>query len=246
MRVCAHSGAVKSQLLLAELHAHTTWSDGTLSLPALVDLYGSHNFDVLCVTDHTLPADNGTRGYVGVHNWRAYLDELASESERARREYGLVLVPGLELTDDHPEPLRSAHALAIGLRTFVTIELGIRYALEEARRAGAALVAAHPHRPEDAGRRTCRFWHERERLARLVDRFELVNRDDVYPWVAEARLPAVATGDFHRREHLNTRKTLLPCARDEAAVVGCLGSAQRLYLAPFPLGVRPVATPIAA
>jgi hypothetical protein len=237
---------VKSQLLLAELHAHTTWSDGTLSLPALVDLYGSHGFDVLCVTDHTLPSDAGTRGCVGAHNWRAYLDDLAGEAARARSEYGLVLIPGLELTDDHPDPLRSAHALAIGLRTFVTIELGMRYALEEARRAGAALVAAHPHRPQDARRRTCRFWHERDRLAQLVDRFEIVNRGDVYPWVAEAGLPAVATGDFHRPEHLHTWKTLLPCAKDAARVVDCLRSRQRLYLAPFPLGVRPVATPLAA
>jgi hypothetical protein len=237
---------VKSQLLLAELHAHTTWSDGMLSLPELVDLYGSHGFDVLCVTDHTLPSDNSAQGYVGVHNWRAYLDELASETERARREYGLVLVPGLELTDDHPDPLRSAHALAIGLQSFVTIELGIRYALEEARRAGAALVAAHPHRPQDKGRQTCRFWHERECLARLVDRFELVNRGDVYPWVAEARLPAVATGDFHRLEHLNTWKTLLPCAKDATAVVNCLRSTRQVYLAPFPLGIRPVEIPLAA
>jgi hypothetical protein len=237
---------VNSPLLLAEQHAHTTWSDGMLSLPELVDLYGSHGFDVLCVTDHTLPSDNGVQGYVGVHNWRAYLDELASETERAQREYDLVLVPGLELTDDHPDPLRSAHALAIGLQNFVTIELGIRYALEEARRAGAALVAAHPHRPEDAGRRTCRFWHERERLARLVDRFELVNGGDVYPWVAEARLPAVASGDFHRPEHLNTWKTLLPCAKDAAAVVECLRSTRRVYLTPFPLGVRPLEVPLAA
>jgi hypothetical protein len=235
-----------SRLLLAELHAHTTWSDGMLSLPELVDLYGTHGFDVLSVTDHTLPSDRGTRSCVGMHNWRAYLDELASEAERAQREYGLVLVPGLELTDDHPDPLRSAHALAIGLQTFVTIELGIRYALEEARKAGAALVAAHPHRPEDAGRRTCRFWHERESLARFVDRFELVNRRDVYPWVAEARLPAVATGDFHRPEHLNSWKTLLPCAKDAAAIVDCLRDGRRLYLAPFPLGARPLEIPLAA
>jgi hypothetical protein len=28
--------------LLCELHAHTTWSDGDLSLRELVDLYGGH------------------------------------------------------------------------------------------------------------------------------------------------------------------------------------------------------------
>jgi hypothetical protein len=42
--------------LLCELHAHSTWSDGDLTLTELVDLYGMHGFDVLCVTDHVLPA----------------------------------------------------------------------------------------------------------------------------------------------------------------------------------------------
>ena len=42
--------------LLCELHAHTTWSDGALSLPELVDVYGNAGFDVLCVTDHSVPA----------------------------------------------------------------------------------------------------------------------------------------------------------------------------------------------
>ena len=43
---------LRTGALLAELHAHTTWSDGSLPLPALVDLYGSRGFDVLCVPDH--------------------------------------------------------------------------------------------------------------------------------------------------------------------------------------------------
>ena len=38
--------------LLCELHAHTTWSDGALSIRELVDLYGRRGFDVLSVTDH--------------------------------------------------------------------------------------------------------------------------------------------------------------------------------------------------
>jgi predicted metal-dependent phosphoesterase TrpH len=43
----------RSGPLLAELHAHTTWSDGALGIPALVDLYGQQGFDVLCITDHS-------------------------------------------------------------------------------------------------------------------------------------------------------------------------------------------------
>jgi hypothetical protein len=43
-------------------------------------------------------------------------------------------------------------------------------------------------------------------------------------WVADRRLPAVASGDFHRREHLATWKTLLPCAKEAGAVVEFLRS----------------------
>ncbi|MBA2742419.1 MAG: hypothetical protein H0U46_10460 [Actinobacteria bacterium] len=44
--------------LLAELHAHTTWSDGDLSIRELVDLYGSTGFDVLSITDHAYREDD--------------------------------------------------------------------------------------------------------------------------------------------------------------------------------------------
>jgi hypothetical protein len=233
-------------LLLAELHAHTTWSDGTLSLPALVDLYGSHGFDVLCVTDHTCRSDEGNRPSIGLHNWRAYLDEVDAEAERARREYGLLVIPGLELTYDDLNPLRSAHALAIGLRRFVSMDGGMSRAVRDARGAGAAIVAAHPHALGENRRGTCRWWSERMEPIVQPDRYELFNRSDVFGWIAEHGLPCVASGDFHRLEHLNTWKTLLPCVANEQAVVACLRSTRRLYLAPFPLGLRPVVERLAA
>ena len=42
----------KESPLLCELHAHTTWSDGDLTVRELCDLYGRRGFDVLAVTDH--------------------------------------------------------------------------------------------------------------------------------------------------------------------------------------------------
>jgi hypothetical protein len=69
-----------------------------------------------------------------------------------------------------------------------------------------------------------------ERLAPLVDRFELFNRETLFGWVAEAGLPTVANGDFHRLEHLGGWKTLLPCAKDEEAVVDYLCSPRPSYL----------------
>jgi predicted metal-dependent phosphoesterase TrpH len=220
---------VKAPPLLCELHAHSTWSDGVFGVRGLVDLYGRAGFDVLAVTDHT------TRdgAHVDAARFPRYLAEIDAEAERALARYGLLLLPGLELTYDDEDPLRSAHAVAVGLRSFVGVEDGIDQALAAARGHGAALIAAHPNHPDKLGAghgRTARFAAEWRGLRGAVDRFELVNRDEVFGWVAEAGLPAVASGDFHRIEHLATWKTMLPCAKREDAVVAYLRSPRPVYL----------------
>jgi predicted metal-dependent phosphoesterase TrpH len=218
----------KSPPLLCELHAHTTWSDGSLTVRELCDLYGRRGFDVLAVTDH---APREAR-QVHAGNFAAYLEELERESARARELYGLLVIPGLELTYDDPDPLRAAHVVAIGLREFVRLDDGLETALASARAHGAALVAAHPYAPEQlagATRTTAAFAAHPE-LAPLVDRFELFNRHTLFAWVAASGLPAIASGDFHRLEHLSTWKTLLPCVKDEAAVVGYLRSTRPAFL----------------
>jgi hypothetical protein len=52
----------------------------------------------------------------------------------------------------------------------------------------------------------------------------------MFPWVAQAGLPAVACGDFHTSEHLQAWKTLIPCAKDERAVVDYLRSPRPAFL----------------
>jgi predicted metal-dependent phosphoesterase TrpH len=222
--------------LLCELHAHTTWSDGSLSLPELVDVYGNAGFDVLCVTDHSVA---GRTAVDNVHpgNYDDYLAAIESEAERAKDAYDLLVVPGLELTYDAERPEASAHGVAIGLREHVGLDEAIEEALTRAREAGAALIAAHPAEPgQRAGRGTTRFACEPGWATSMVDRFELVNRHDVFSWVAEARLPVVATGDFHRHQHLATWKTALPCAKDEEEVVAYLRSGRPAHLVPSAVG----------
>jgi 3',5'-nucleoside bisphosphate phosphatase len=229
----------KIEPLLCELHAHTRWSDGSMTLPDLVDLYGRNGFDVLCVTDHSnrsddpwLPPSAPLRG-VHAGNHHHYLGEVAAQAERARREYDLLVLPGLELTYNDLDPYRAGHAVAVGCRAFVGVDDGLEPALAQAREEGAALVAAHPYRARRASspaRATMRYSREWRSLASLVDRWELFNRHELFGWVAERGLPAVASGDFHRLEHLYGWKTLLPCAKDEEAVVGYLRSARPALL----------------
>lgn len=210
--------------LLCELHAHTTFSDGLLSPPELVDLYGSAGFDVLAITDHVCSKEISHSVTAAEH--RRYLETIEAEADRARAQHGLLVIPGLELTwKDRPE--RAAHALAVGLRDWIGLEGGLDRALRACASAGAALIGAHPYtleQAENAPRATARFSEEREWTREVVHRLELCNRHDFFGWVAQERLPVVASGDFHRLEHLATWKTLLPCAKEEEAVVDYLRS----------------------
>jgi predicted metal-dependent phosphoesterase TrpH len=218
----------KPSPLLCELHAHTTWSDGAFSVRRVCDLYGQSGFDVLAVTDHVTRAGD----HVNAQRFDAYLAEIEREAARAARLYGLLVLPGLELTYDDPDPLLAGHAVAIGLRSFVDVAIGLETALASARASGAALIAAHPYSPEHlsgATRGTAAF-AARPELAALVDRFELFNRCTLFDWVAAAGLPGIANGDFHRIDHLGGWKTLIPSVRSEEAVVDYLRSRRPAYL----------------
>src|SRR5262249_38752762 len=85
----------RARPLVCELHSHTTWSDGELSVPELVDLYGRAGFDVLAVTDHVRrgPLD-GCRS-VRADNFEVYLGEIEDEAERAWWSYGMLVLPGI-------------------------------------------------------------------------------------------------------------------------------------------------------
>jgi len=225
--------------LLCELHAHTRWSDGVLTVAELVDLHGRCGFDVLCVTDHVVRHDDPWRtqglAFRSVEKaaWDEYLMDVEREAARAWRTYGLLVIPGLELTFNHDDPVEAVHAVAIGLRSFVSVDAGIAEAMGTAAEAGAAIIAAHPYDGEPAphtGRLTQRFALD-EGLRGLANRFELFNRGQLYGWVAEAGLPAVASGDFHHPEHLLGWKTLLPSRHEEAAVVDYLRSRRPVFLA---------------
>jgi hypothetical protein len=234
-------------LLLCELHAHTTWSDGHLTLAELVDLYGENGFDVLCITDHSVRLDDPTPTAVDRWTWPAYATAIRAETVRAREQYDLVLVPGLELSDNRDDPDLSAHALALGLGEHIAVDGGIVEALEAANDLRAAVVAAHPYAVGDVTslRATRRIAGQLETFRPLVHRYELFNRHEVFSWVATEGLPPIASGDVHTARHLSSWKTLLPCEKDPTAVVDYLRSSGRVCLMPFAVDRREV-VPLAA
>jgi hypothetical protein len=225
----------RASALLCELHAHTTWSDGELSLPELVDLYGRAGFDVLCVTDHVLRSDDPWptlhgRPCVDEGRFGDYLAEVEEERVRALSTFGLLLVTGLELTYNDPDPDRAFHAVALGPRRLVSMDEGPAAAMERARDLGAAVVVAHPYdlgQSPSPTRWFARHWREVEGL---YHRAELFNGRQLFGWVAEKGLLPVAGGDLHRAEHLPGWTTLIPCEHDADAVVAYLRSRHPVFL----------------
>jgi hypothetical protein len=90
----------KGNWLLCDLHIHTRMSDGKLSLQEVIDLYGQAGFDCIAITDHIL--DELHRSYgknVAPERFPEYLVSLHEAAKMAMNRYGMILLPGAELTN---------------------------------------------------------------------------------------------------------------------------------------------------
>lgn len=231
--------------LLCDFHTHTTWSDGRLSVRELVDLYGqTGHFDVIAITDHVLRRTdalahaarlatfNTRRFSVNEHVFADYLGEIAEEAQRARRLYGMLVLPGIEITRNHIRAKKNAHIIALGVREFISAELSPEDVLKAIRRQGAISIACHPH--HRTTRRieisTCYLWDHRDELVDLVDLWEAANRDDLFSVTSLKHFPYVANSDFHKPKHLYSWKTLLRSRKDWPSIRRALTDNVRLAI----------------
>ncbi len=235
-------------MLLADFHVHSTWSDGALSIPQVVDLFGRTGHDVIALADHVVNSDSflGKAAHtlklsVTKENFDAYRSEIEREARRAWDTWGMLVLAGCELTRNAATGARSAHALAIGLDRFVSADGPMEEVLTRTRDAGAVTIACHPNEQSDWFANTFYLWKRRREISALVDRWELACRWDLFPPVARARLPYVANSDFHRPEHLWAWKTLLSCEKSVAGVLAALRSKAELGATRLPAPLRGVA-----
>lgn len=216
-------------MLLADFHIHTTWSDGQLSIPEVIDLFGRSGHDVIAITDHVVNDDHivgkVTHRFglsVTSSNFDAYRAEIESEARRARNEYGMVVIAGFELTQNAITRKNSAHALALGVDSFIPANGSVEEMLTRAKEHDAVVVACHPNEMSDWYANTFYLWNRRKDVSRLIDLWEIACRWDLFPPVARARLPYMGNSDFHKPEHLYAWKTLLPAEKNEKAVLAAL------------------------
>jgi len=185
-------------MLICDFHIHTTWSDGSVDLPEVVDIYGQAGFDVISITDHVYNSDS-TIGLwadrlnktIAEENFPRYMEALEREAKRARTRYGMLLIPGVEITKDYLSEEKSAHVLLLDLRRYLSAD-------------------------------TLYFWNHRQKYASYFDAWEVANRTDLFSVVSLGNYPILANGDFHKANHLYSWKTLLPCLKNVEAVKECI------------------------
>lgn len=217
-------------MLLCDFHIHTTWSDGSLGLEQTVDIFGQAGFDAIAITDHVVNGDNSigkvARAFdlsVTGKNFETYLAHVRGEAARAWDKYGMLVIPGVEISKNYFSSDRSAHLLLLDIKEFVPACLDYEPLFQEARRQDALTVACHPHTtPNPMEKDTLYLWNNREKYAKYIDAWEVANRDDVFNVVSLKRYPYIANSDFHKARHLYSWKTLLRCEKTVEAVKQCI------------------------
>src|SRR5262249_10780716 len=151
-------------------------------------------FDVIAITDHILMKRDllgraaklmslGRREFsVTEERFAAYLEEIALEGERARKRYGLLVIPGAEVTQNHIRSKKNSHIVALNIREYISADQPAEHILREIRRQGALSIACHPHHRTTTRLEigTCYLWEHRKQLVDLVDVWEAANRDDLF------------------------------------------------------------------
>jgi hypothetical protein len=108
----------------ANLHTHTTVSDGDVDLPVRVEQYKSHGYDILAVSDHEKTSD---------------VAPFCTED--------FLLISGMETHPKSPNPSMAYHLLCINVPLGLSFEkeTPMEERLKVLREAGVFVVAAHPY-----------------------------------------------------------------------------------------------------
>jgi predicted metal-dependent phosphoesterase TrpH len=217
-------------MLLCDFHIHTKYSDGSIELRRTVDLFGQAGFDVIAITDHVVNGDNSFgklahrfRFSVKEDNFETYMAHIRQETERAWDKYGMLIIPGVEITKNYLSSDKSAHILIIDIKEFIPACWDYEKLFLEAKKQDALIIACHPHHtPDITNRDTLFLWNNREKYARYIDAWEIANRDDVFNVISLKKYPYIANSDFHRARHIYSWKTLLNCEKNIASVKQCI------------------------
>jgi 3',5'-nucleoside bisphosphate phosphatase len=219
-------------MLLSDLHIHTRYSDGSVGLRRTVDLFGQSGFDVISITDHVVNGDqlfgklaNGLRFSLTEDRFKGYMTHVKEEAKRAWDQYGMLVIPGVEITKNSFSSNNAAHFLLVDIKEFIPASWDYEKIFLEAKKQDTLIIACHPHQTsEKSFIDTLFLWNNRDKYAKYIDAWEVANRDDVFNVVSLKKYPYIAGSDFHKVRHLYSWKSLLNCKKDVESVKQCVRS----------------------
>jgi hypothetical protein len=220
-------------MFMADFHLHSSFSDGKLSIPELVDLFGQRGFGAIAITDH-LCENRSVIGKAAAYLGRTltpavfplYREILKSEAERAYRKYRMVVIPGFELTKNSVSNHRSAHVLALGVDEFIEANGDVSELALSIRSKGGLSIAAHPVSTRKVEKQTYHLWDRREELAPLFDAWEVASGPYLFSEVLVSKLPKIASSDLHRPAQISSWKTVLHCEKHPEAIMDAIRKQQ--------------------
>ncbi|MCL4490880.1 MAG: phosphotransferase [Nitrospirae bacterium] len=195
-----------------------------------IDLFGQSGFDVIAITDHVVNGDSSIGKFarrfnlsVRENNFEEYLAHITREAERAWEKYGMLVIPGVEISKNYLSSDKSAHILLIDVKEFIPACWGFEKIFLEAKLQESLVIACHPHHTSAiTDKETLFLWNNREKYAKYIDAWEVANRDDVFNVISLKKYPYIANSDFHKVRHLYSWKTLLNCNKDIKSVKQCI------------------------
>lgn len=213
-------------MFLADFHIHSTFSDGKLTIPEIVDTYGRRGFGAIAITDHLCEE----RTLIGLAarllnrtltpaTFPLYQNIIRSEAARAWSQYRMVLIPGVELTQNTVRNSRSAHVLGLGVTEYIGAEPDVRDLARSIRGQGGLAIAAHPVNTQKREKQTYHLWDRREELRGEIDAWEVASGPHLFEEVLRSTLPRIASSDLHHPRQLRSWKTGFACRRNQADIL---------------------------
>jgi signal transduction histidine kinase/predicted metal-dependent phosphoesterase TrpH len=217
-----------SKWLLSDLHIHSTFSDGTLSIEEVVRIYGEAGFDVIAITDHLFDTQSPRSLQIyeegkSIKDVKAYFQKIEELALWAKETFDLVIIPGLEVCN----LIEDYHILGIDLKEAINPNQGAEGVIEEIHRQGGIAVASHPPLKlsyflqgdrTSLERHPLHLWKYRERYADKIDAWEIANREDIFGEVSLEHFPYLANSDFHERHHLVSWKSLIDAEKERESI----------------------------
>jgi hypothetical protein len=214
--------------LLCDLHVHTTFSDGEISLEEVVNIYGGAGFDAIAITDHLFDTQSLRsleihREGKSVKNSAAYFEKIDEISNWARETYDLLVIPGLEVCN----LLEDYHILGIDLKGPINPNQNAEGVIDEIHHQGGLAVASHPPLKLSyflqgdrisLDRHPLHLWKHRERYVNKIDAWEIANREDIFGEVSLERVPYLANSDLHKLHHFTSWKSMIYSEKEKEAM----------------------------